>query len=111
MQWAPIENPLNTIAIDYLVFRGNFSTISVIIHGGEVEHQVLPPKSRELVQRGIPVPAGWKDPEEDDTGFEYSSDEDNREEGGKKKRRQGDRMTKMADPPPKIVQTMDMLII
>lgn len=108
VQWAPIENPLNTIAVDYLVFRGNFSTISVIIHGGEIEQQVLPSKSRDLVNRGIPVPAGWKDPEEDDTGFEYSSDEDNREESDKKKRRQGDRMVKIADPSAKIAQTMDM---
>ena len=62
------------------------------------------------VQRGIPTPKGWLDPEEDDTGFEYSSDEDNGRNNSNSNSnsgsRRGDRMAMLAAPGAAVLQTM-----
>ena len=107
IQWAPIVHPLNTIAVDYLAIQGDFRCLTVILHGGEVDHSQLPAKARDVVNSGVPVPEGWQDPEMDGKALEYSSDEDNVDEDVAR----GDRMVRQADPPSSVRQTMTQPIL
>lgn len=48
-QWVPISPPFNSIAIDSLVFQGDFEIISLIIHGIKIDTAVLSAEAQRVV--------------------------------------------------------------
>ena len=51
-QWIPIAPPLNGIAIDHLVFGGDFDVATVILHGIKLEPHMLTPEAQKVVAAG-----------------------------------------------------------
>ncbi len=54
VQWAPLASPQNGWAIDYIVFSGNFDTVSIIIHGMILESHALTEVARDYFFQGPP---------------------------------------------------------
>ena len=52
-QWIPIMPPFNGIAIDHLIFNGDFDVATVILHGRKIETEWLRPEARIVVQMGF----------------------------------------------------------
>ena len=60
VQWLPFVRPHNTIAINHLIFRGSFDTLTIMIHGGEIDPTVLSEEAGKVLNAGKPVPEGWR---------------------------------------------------
>ena len=52
-QWIPIMPPFNAIAIDHLIFNGDFDVATVILHGIKIETHMLTPEAQRVVQMGF----------------------------------------------------------
>ena len=52
-QWIPIMPPFNAIAIDHLIFNGDFDVATVILHGMKIDTQMLTPEAQRVVQMGF----------------------------------------------------------
>jgi hypothetical protein len=70
---------INTIAIDYVVFKGDFETLTVIIHGSKLDSSVLLDDARRVVAAGPPATSIFAAVAA--SGMDMSDEEDNNNEG------------------------------
>ena len=51
-QWIPILPPYNAIAVDHLIFEGDFEIVTIIIHGIKIDTNLLSPDAQRVVMMG-----------------------------------------------------------
>lgn len=111
VQWMEIPAPMNSIAVDYLAIKGDFERLSLIIHGGTVDPNLLRESAVKLMENGLPIPKGFVSGEvEASDDAEYDSDEDGvgEDQAGDQGigDKGGDRMARLPVPPPYVIEAL-----